>query len=102
MQLIKVDPASGTIAGNISLPVDMPTCPSFGGNDDYSTMFLSTASMGMTDDELAAKPDSGALFEITDSGSTGMPHHRAVLDPALVRAFYDQLDNTESEIFDLQ
>ena len=47
----------------IPVPVQRPTSVAFGG-EDLSTLYVTSASMGLTPDELARAPLSGALFAI--------------------------------------
>lgn len=53
----------GTIAETIALPTARPTNVAFGG-EDLRTLFVSTASRGLTDAELAAQPLAGAILAL--------------------------------------
>jgi len=62
----------GEIDRVIELPVPRPTCPAFGG-PDLDTLYITTARLWMSEDEVAKAPLSGALFAIR-------PGVRGVLD----------------------
>ncbi len=55
------DPASGRLVQAIELPASRATSCAFGGAD-LATLYITTARIGMTDEELAAQPHSGGLF----------------------------------------
>ncbi|WP_447957670.1 SMP-30/gluconolactonase/LRE family protein [Vreelandella sp. EE7] len=52
----------GQIVAHITLPVDQPSCPAFGGAA-LKTLYITTAREGLSDAELAATPKAGSLFE---------------------------------------
>jgi sugar lactone lactonase YvrE len=62
----------GRIQRSIELPVPRVSCCTFGG-EDFSTLFITTARLGMTDAELAKYPDSGALFWVELADVRGLP-----------------------------
>jgi sugar lactone lactonase YvrE len=51
----------GTLLRQIATPAQCPTMPCFGG-EDLRTLYLTTARHGRSATELAAFPDSGAVF----------------------------------------
>jgi L-arabinonolactonase len=51
----------GRVERIVSVPVLNPSCVAFGG-DDLSTLYITTARYQMSPAQLAAEPDSGALF----------------------------------------
>ncbi len=51
----------GTLLREIATPAQCPTMPCFGG-EDLRTLYLTTARHGRSAPELAAFPDSGAVF----------------------------------------
>ena len=53
----------GSIDREIALPVARPTCPAFGG-PDLSTLFVTSAAHGLTDEDLNAQPLAGAVLSI--------------------------------------
>ena len=53
--------SNGAVDSIISLPVSNVTCPAFGG-PDYKTLFISTASQRLSQEELKAQPLAGGLF----------------------------------------
>lgn len=64
----------GRIDRVIELPVQRPTCCTFGG-PDLSTLYITTTSQKMTAEDLAAQPLAGALLAI-DVGVRGLPEPR--------------------------
>ena len=59
-QLIRFTP-DGVVAETVPVPVPRPTSLAFGG-PDLCTMFITTASIGLTDDQLAEWPLSGSVL----------------------------------------
>ena len=53
----------GTVDKVVNLPVASVTCPTFGGTD-YKTLFITTASQRLTENELAEQPLAGGLFSL--------------------------------------
>ena len=52
---------SGEISAKVAVPAAQVTACAFGG-PDLDILFITTAAMGLTSDDLAAAPDSGGLF----------------------------------------
>jgi sugar lactone lactonase YvrE len=65
---------SGAIDRVIELPVTNPTCPAFGGSD-LRTLFITTATSGLSEAQRRAEPDAGALFCV-EAGAVGLPEPR--------------------------
>lgn len=61
----------GSVDRMISLPASRVTCPMFGG-PDFRTLYVTTARIMLTPDELAAEPLAGAVFAL-DVGVAGLP-----------------------------
>jgi len=61
----------GELLGVVSVPAPHTSCPTFAGAD-LGTMVISTAADGLSPDQLAEYPDSGALF-VADVGVRGLP-----------------------------
>lgn len=59
-----LDPQSGETMQQIHMPVPRPTSCAFGGKDGRS-LFVTSASIGLSGEERAAAPLSGSLFEVT-------------------------------------
>ena len=55
--------SDGTVDKVVNLPVANVTCPTFGGTD-YKTLFITTASQRLTENELAEQPLAGGLFSL--------------------------------------
>jgi sugar lactone lactonase YvrE len=56
----------------IALPVSRPTSCAFGGGD-LSTLYITSASIGLSEDERALQPLAGGLFACAVSGCIGWP-----------------------------
>ncbi|MDE0780394.1 MAG: SMP-30/gluconolactonase/LRE family protein [Alphaproteobacteria bacterium] len=61
----------GTEDRMIELPVSSPTCPMFGGLD-LRTLYVTSAKIMLSPDELGREPLAGALFAL-DVGIAGLP-----------------------------
>lgn len=59
-RVVRYDP-NGRIDRIIAMPVSKPTCCAFGG-EDLSTLYVTSARYGMSDDQLLAEPAAGALL----------------------------------------
>ncbi|MBT8152353.1 SMP-30/gluconolactonase/LRE family protein [Epibacterium ulvae] len=73
-QVIGMTP-EGEITTRIDLPCEIVTNCTFGGAD-LKTLFVTTGTFSMTDQEKAANPAAGGLFTI-EMGVAGLPPHRA-------------------------
>ncbi|MGF1476327.1 MAG: SMP-30/gluconolactonase/LRE family protein [Geminicoccaceae bacterium] len=71
--LIRYAP-DGSIDRILDLPLRHPTSCCFGG-DEMKTLFVTSLSHGMTEDDFAANPNEGALLAV-DVGIEGLPSHR--------------------------
>jgi sugar lactone lactonase YvrE len=69
----------GSQLTTVILPVDRPTSCAFGGAD-RATLFVTTASNGLTPAALAEQPEAGRVFRIDGLGVTGPPcaHYRGL------------------------
>ncbi|PJI96159.1 sugar lactone lactonase YvrE [Acidovorax sp. 69] len=67
------DPVTAVELGRVSLPVSQVTTCAFGGAD-LRTLFITSARVGLTPEQLAAEPLAGALFAV-DTDSLGVPAH---------------------------
>jgi len=56
------DPVGREVA-RIAMPVQRPTSVAFGG-PDLSTLYVTSATMGLSEEELRRSPQSGALFAV--------------------------------------
>lgn len=54
----------GRIVREIPMPVQRPTCPTFGGRD-LDRLYITSATVGLTPDALAQQPLAGALLCLT-------------------------------------
>lgn len=62
-RVVRYDPR-GRVDRVVGLPVSKPTCCAFGG-DDLSTLFITSARYGMTEEQLRAEPEAGSLFSLS-------------------------------------
>lgn len=69
--VLNLDPASGAILRTVKVPARNVTSCAFGG-DDLETLFITSASIGLTDDEKQAFPHSGKVFSVRP-GARGLP-----------------------------
>jgi sugar lactone lactonase YvrE len=53
----------GSIDRVVTLPTSRATCPCFGG-PDLRTLFITTASAGLSDEQKAAQPHAGSIFAL--------------------------------------
>jgi sugar lactone lactonase YvrE len=63
----------GDVAAPIEFPVSRVTSCAFGG-EDLSDLYVTSARIGLTDAELRAQPQAGALFRLRP-GVRGLPSH---------------------------
>jgi len=69
-KVMRYDP-SGTLMTTIEMPTDLPTCCEFGGKD-LDILYVTTATLRRTPDELKDQPLAGGLFAL-DVGVKGLP-----------------------------
>ena len=75
-QVVRYSP-DGRVIDSIALPVAQTTCPAFGG-DDMTTMFVTSATAGLSEAEIADVPDSGRTFS-TRADAPGQAEHKVIL-----------------------
>lgn len=64
----------------VELPIQRPTCPAFGG-PDLRRLFVVSARAGLSEAQLAAQPDAGAVFAIDLEDVRGAPEARFLHAP---------------------
>ncbi len=62
----------GSLERVLELPVSRPTCCTFGG-ERHRTLFITSAQIGMSDDEKRAEPGAGALLCVELEDVEGLP-----------------------------
>ena len=67
----------GCPVGEVSLPVTQPTCPAFGGAN-RDVLAVTSASAGLSEDELCREPGAGNLF-LYSVPAAGLPEPRLTL-----------------------
>ncbi len=70
-RVIRYNPATGKKLGEIRLPVGLVSSCAFGGKN-LDRLFITTARMGLGEEELARQPEAGSLF-VADTGVRGIP-----------------------------
>jgi sugar lactone lactonase YvrE len=73
-RITRWDPQTGRQIGEIPMPVSKPTCCIFGG-DALDQLYITSARIGSSDEELAAQPLNGAVFRAQPDAS-GLPAHK--------------------------
>jgi len=71
-QVTRWDPNSGEKIYSIQLPVAKVTSCTFGG-ENYGDLYITSAKVGLREDELEKQPLSGSLFILRNCGFKGMP-----------------------------
>ncbi len=71
-QVTRWNPMSGKKLYAVSMPVAKVTSCTFGG-DDFNDLYITTAKVDLTPEELKLQPLAGSLFVIRNCGFTGLP-----------------------------
>lgn len=69
--VLHLDGKTGEILDRVELPVTQVTSCAFGG-EDGRTLFITSARGGLSDEQLAAQPLAGSIFQVRTS-TTGLP-----------------------------
>lgn len=69
---------NGQFIHTVSLPAAHTSCPAFGG-PDLTDLYVTSATQGLTDQDLAKTPEHGQTF-VVNAVSTGLPEPRIILD----------------------
>jgi sugar lactone lactonase YvrE len=70
-QITRWDPTTGELLSQVKLPVSRVTCCIFGGSD-LNDLFITSASTGLTAEQLVEQPLAGSVFIIKNCGHTGV------------------------------
>ncbi|XP_053710045.1 regucalcin [Synchiropus splendidus] len=73
-RVINIDPATGVRLQTVLLPASKTTSCCFGG-PDYSELYVTSASLGLSQSELKQQPLAGATFKVTGLGVKGRSSH---------------------------
>lgn len=76
-QVIRVDPQRGKVLRRIPVPVSQPTSCCFGG-PSMSTLFITSARIGLSPKQLRDEPKAGSLFSL-ETETHGFPASRVRL-----------------------
>lgn len=79
-QVARWDPETGRKLGAYSLPAAQITSCCFGGPEG-GDLYITSASKGLSAEELAGQPLAGSLFVIKNTGFSGRPAHRFAYEP---------------------
>ncbi len=71
-QITRWNPSTGKIIYRIKIPVSKVTSICFGG-DDFSEIYVTSASIGLTKVDLQKEPLAGSTFVIKNTGFNGLP-----------------------------
>ncbi|XP_030637207.1 regucalcin [Chanos chanos] len=71
-RVLRIDPQTGARVQTVKLPAQKITSVCFGGKD-YSDLYVTSASLGLDDQELAKQPEAGCIFRVTGLGVKGLP-----------------------------
>lgn len=71
-QITRWSPGTGKKIHSIKLPVAKVTSCTFGG-EDFEDLYITTAKVGLTENELKQQPLAGSLFVIRNCGFKGIP-----------------------------
>lgn len=74
-QVARWNPDTGEKLSWIQLPVSRVTSCTFGG-PDMERMFITTAQIGLSKEELEDQPFAGCLFEVKNCGYRGFPAYK--------------------------
>ncbi|XP_066994233.2 regucalcin [Anabrus simplex] len=77
-QVINVDPRTGKLLKTISIPSPKVTSVVFGGKN-LDELYVTSASVDLNKEELAATPSAGCTFRILGTGAKGFPGQSVVL-----------------------
>lgn len=84
-KIINIDPKSGSIIRTIALPIQNATSVAWGG-PDYSTLYVTSTRVGLSDEQIEANPDNGRVFAITELKAAGAPPVQAILSAEITSA----------------
>lgn len=74
---VAVYDATGTYRSQVALPATQITCPAFGG-PDLATLYVTTAMVGLSEEEVSGTVGHGQTFRSTGAGR-GQPEPRVIL-----------------------
>lgn len=71
-RVIQVNPKTGELLRTVLIPAQNVTSVAFGGKD-LDTLYVTTATIGMTESQLKEQPHAGFLFAVNGLGVRGRP-----------------------------
>lgn len=73
-RVLNIDPATGVRLRTVPLPATKVTSCCFGG-PDYADLFVTSASVDLSESELKQQPNAGGTFRVRGLGVKGRPSH---------------------------
>ncbi|XP_036602182.1 regucalcin-like isoform X2 [Trichosurus vulpecula] len=73
-RVIRVDPETGKRLQTVKMPTPRITSCCFGGKD-YSELYVTSASDGLSQEELKRESHAGEIFKVTGLGVKGIPQY---------------------------
>ncbi|XP_007501097.1 regucalcin-like [Monodelphis domestica] len=73
-RIIRLDPETGKRLQTLKMPTPRITSCCFGGKD-YSELYVTSASDGLSQEELSREPYAGDIFKVTGLGVKGIPQY---------------------------
>lgn len=83
-KVICINPSTGKLLRSVAMPVQNITSVCWGGAD-YSTLYVTTSTLGLSEQQLKDAPQSGAVFAVTGLGCNGLPPVKAVVAEAVLK-----------------
>lgn len=71
-RVLNIDPITGARLQTVSLPVSKSTSCCFGGHD-FADLYVTSASLGLSQSELSTEPLAGSTFRVSGLGVKGRP-----------------------------
>ena len=65
----------GTLDRTVEIPLQLITCPMFGG-PDLDVLYVTTSRFRLSEDELVGQEQAGGVYAVTGTGCTGLPEPR--------------------------
>ncbi|XP_027715283.1 regucalcin-like isoform X3 [Vombatus ursinus] len=73
-RIIRLDPETGKRLQTVKMPTPRITSCCFGGKD-YSELYVTSASDGLSQEELTREPHAGEIFKVTGLDVKGIPQY---------------------------
>lgn len=77
-KVVRYNPSTGKRILEVKLPVSKVSSCTFGG-DNYEDLYITSAKVDLTDEELRVEPFAGSLFVLRKSGFKGTPSNMVLI-----------------------